>query len=353
MATEAAHLTTGRNRVVDMMKGLAIFLVVVGHSLPYGGWARNYIYMFHVPLFFFVSGYCFKEKYLGDWKTFVRHRVKGLWWPFVKYGVPMVLLHNLFCQLHLYGPLCEVAPYSLQDTAKAVARQFVMSGAEPLLGTYWFLNTLFGASLLFYVFRRMTGRAWTVALLTVGTVASLLLMPHVETLRIVFRMFLAGVYLALGHLFSSVPMQHIANRHAILPLAVLVGIGVLFLPHEMTDATLPTLLPSIVVAVAGILMCWGLCRWMLAPGVRIVSRLSAALDYVGRRTLTVMTWHLLCFKAVTLLIIGLYCLPIERLEVIPVLEEQTSQGWWPAYVLAGMSVMLVQPLVKTVTKKRG
>jgi len=39
MATEVAHLATGRNRVVDVMKGLAIILVVVGHSLPYGCWA--------------------------------------------------------------------------------------------------------------------------------------------------------------------------------------------------------------------------------------------------------------------------------------------------------------------------
>ena len=35
-------------------------------------------------------------------------------------------------------------------------------------------------------------------------------------------------------------------------LALVVGVATLFLPHEMTDATLPTLLPCMVVAVAGV-----------------------------------------------------------------------------------------------------
>jgi fucose 4-O-acetylase-like acetyltransferase len=40
-----------------MVKGIAIVLVVIGHSLPLDNGARIFIYMFHVPLFFFVSGY--------------------------------------------------------------------------------------------------------------------------------------------------------------------------------------------------------------------------------------------------------------------------------------------------------
>ena len=186
----------GKNPVISMVKGIAIILVVIGHTLPYDNWFRNYIYMFHVPLFFFVSGYCFKEKYLCDWMTFVGHRLRGLWWPFVKYGVPMVLLHNVLCSLHIYGPLCDVAPYTFPQMGKAVLKQFAMSGAEPLLGAYWFLNTLFGASLLFYVCRKWIGRKWSLAVLTAGSAVSLILMPQGDVLRIVFRMFFAGTYMA-------------------------------------------------------------------------------------------------------------------------------------------------------------
>ena len=347
-----------RNSIVSMVKGIAIVLMVTGHSLPVDNVFRNYIYMFHMPLFFFVSGYCFKEKYLGDWRSFVRRRLRGLWWPFVKYGVPMVLLHNVFCALHVYGPPCDVTPYTLPQMAKAVLMQFAMSGAEPLLGAYWFLNTLLGASLLFYACRRVAGRRWTLVLLLAGSVVCLLLMPRVGGMRIVFRMFFAGGYMALGHLFKGFEkfrMIELKNGVVIVALGVVVGVGEIFLPHEMTDATLPTMLPCMVIAVAGVLMLWGVCERLgeslVGTEVRgteyerspvrnycacATKRFAAVLDYLGDHTLSILTWHFLCFKVVTLLIIGIYRLPIEQLAVIPILKEQAAQGWWLVYVLAGV-----------------
>lgn len=350
--------TTGFLPVVSMVKGIAIILVVTGHSLPYDNGFRNYIYMFHVPLFFFVSGYCFKEKYLDDVLTFVRQRVKGLWLPFVKYGVPMVLLHNVFCRLHVYGPLCDVAPYTLPQMVKAVLKQFVMSGAEPMLGAYWFLNTLFGASLLFYACRRWTGAKWGLAILTAGTAVSLLLVPYADAVRIVFRMFFAGAYMTLGHLFAEMSFgtKGVRGMAVIAALGTMVGVGAVFLPHEMTDATLPTMLPCMAVAVAGILMLWGICQWLLSMSSRLVTGLSAMLEYIGNRTLKVLTWHFLCFKVVTLLIILLYGLPIEHLSALPVLEEQAAEGWWVVYVLSGVMVVCLNenhvPMIHRIMNKK-
>lgn len=44
---------------IDIVKGIGIILVVLGHlNVPF----HNYIYSFHMPLFFFVSGFFFTEK---------------------------------------------------------------------------------------------------------------------------------------------------------------------------------------------------------------------------------------------------------------------------------------------------
>lgn len=53
-----------RNRLIDIVKGLGILLVVVGHFNPAGApvWyevLRQWIYSFHMPLFLFVSGYLY------------------------------------------------------------------------------------------------------------------------------------------------------------------------------------------------------------------------------------------------------------------------------------------------------
>lgn len=62
---------------VDSLKGFAIFLVILGHSIivfpidlhkiyPWCEMLYNVIYLFHMPLFFFISGFCFS--YHHDYK---------------------------------------------------------------------------------------------------------------------------------------------------------------------------------------------------------------------------------------------------------------------------------------------
>ena len=43
---------------LDYAKGIAIILVVLGHIFS-GGNIKTYIYSFHMPLFFIISGYLF------------------------------------------------------------------------------------------------------------------------------------------------------------------------------------------------------------------------------------------------------------------------------------------------------
>ena len=47
----------GRAVHIDIAKGIAICLMVYGHVNSYGS---SYIYLFHMPLFFILSGYLTK-----------------------------------------------------------------------------------------------------------------------------------------------------------------------------------------------------------------------------------------------------------------------------------------------------
>lgn len=52
-----------REPFFDIWKGFAIFLVIWGHSIQclggelFTSWSGKFIYLFHMPLFFFISGY--------------------------------------------------------------------------------------------------------------------------------------------------------------------------------------------------------------------------------------------------------------------------------------------------------
>ena len=48
---------------IDLAKGIGIILVLIGHSKFLPITLKNYIYSFHMPLFFILSGYVFSNKY--------------------------------------------------------------------------------------------------------------------------------------------------------------------------------------------------------------------------------------------------------------------------------------------------
>ncbi|HBE78135.1 MAG TPA: hypothetical protein DDW65_10200 [Firmicutes bacterium] len=62
---------------IDLLKGFGIFLVVWGHTMI----PRSVlIYSFHMPLFFFISGFLFKNKPL---KEFVIGKINRLYFPYI------------------------------------------------------------------------------------------------------------------------------------------------------------------------------------------------------------------------------------------------------------------------------
>lgn len=70
---------------MNLLKALAILLVVSGH-LEFSLLGIFPPYSFQLALFFFISGYLFKDKYLDDVKTYFKHRVKSLLVPYFLYS---------------------------------------------------------------------------------------------------------------------------------------------------------------------------------------------------------------------------------------------------------------------------
>lgn len=68
-----------RIRSIDIAKAIGIFLIVLGHVLKFGN-LRKFIYAFHVPLFFFLSGICFTQK---DNKKFIVKKIKTIYIPYI------------------------------------------------------------------------------------------------------------------------------------------------------------------------------------------------------------------------------------------------------------------------------
>ena len=65
-------MTQEKSDIINIAKAIGITLMVIGHAgCP--SWLHDFIYVFHMPLFFFLSGYCLKESHVSQpWQFSVR-----------------------------------------------------------------------------------------------------------------------------------------------------------------------------------------------------------------------------------------------------------------------------------------
>lgn len=158
---------------ISICKGIGIILVVIGH-LNIGEYWHQVIYSFHMPLFFFISGYLFKDKYLDNPKDFVLKKVNSLYFPFLKWAMIFLFLHNIFVCFHI-----EEGMYGIKDFLIGGANILLFCNYDPILGPTWFLRSLFVSLLIFYTVLFFTRERKDyripvfILLLLIGTICSI------------------------------------------------------------------------------------------------------------------------------------------------------------------------------------
>lgn len=347
-----------RNPIVSISKGIAIILMVVAHArCPI--WWQQYINMFHMPLFLFMSGYCFKDAYLADSKGFVVKRIKSIWWPFVKWQIIFLLLHNIFFALNIYngeyGFRGEVShEYSISETFEnAFYIVITMSHGEQLLGGFWFLKSLFVGSLFFYfatklsmLYKEKIGKKGTDfyvgGLLLVITMLFSFIGRNVPFLGIGARECLAGFFIWAGYMYAKYGLMLERRWCLIVVAALIVTLGTEFWQCSMLSLKFELVIPYVLMALLGSLMIFGISGHLSVHD----NWLKRFLVLVGDNTLDVLTWHFLSFKLVNLFLILIYGLDIKRLAEFPVIEDYALNGFWILYTIVGVGGGLIVPIVK-------
>lgn len=164
-----------RDLSFDIAKGIAIFLMVIGHtSIP--KIANTWIYSFHMPLFFFVSGVFFNLKKYSEWSVFFIAKSKTLLIPYIFY--------LLFSELLILT--CDTSNVTL-----------------------WFLPVLFVTEILFYTIVRLSERVRWKSLLTFSLITIFAISSYILSLfEIIIPFDLQNVghsliYYSLGYYLSS------------------------------------------------------------------------------------------------------------------------------------------------------
>lgn len=127
---------------IDIAKGIAIILVIVGHTVPNPSPLRHAVFSFHMPVFFFLAGYTFRPK---PWRELLSGSVPRLLVPYLvlalAWQVPTFLMSG--------APLTGGTLVAGLETIVFASGVDVPGLGVAAVGMAWFLAALFTSRLLF------------------------------------------------------------------------------------------------------------------------------------------------------------------------------------------------------------
>lgn len=319
---------------VDYAKTIGIFLVVFAHT-PLWTPVQNYIYVFHMPLFFFLSGYLFSFKRHNKYLPFLRHRFRQLLVPYLFFSVVTYIFWYFLAR--------NFGADSNEDLVwyKPLIGIFYGIGRSPWLVhniPLWFLPCLFVVENLYYLLFKNSKRRYLL-ILCFGTIGYLDYQFNQFHFWWSFNTALVGlVFYAVGHnLKSSVAVLLSVRSGGLLIVSVISAAVVWWVSAEngrinMHISYYNSYLCFLVGGGIGILL-----MIVISALLQRLSLANKVAEFISNNTLIILGLHLMALsltKAVSYFVLGLPLEIYEETVLLNLLLSISSIGLLvPAIVL--------------------
>lgn len=327
-----------RNNYITVAKALGIIMMVIGHSgCP--TILGNFIYFFHMPLFFVCSGFFFNEIFEGALlKSFYIKRIKGLYIPYLKWSLLFLLLHNLL----LYLLIINSHYYQVMDFIRQFLKIVMMIDYEQLVRPFWFIKELFLASLFVATLSLcrtyMFPKVGNMLLLVLFLFASILskFCPVVPLIGDSSVLLFSITYYYTGIIFNKYKEYIILSNPILLLffLTIIIGCFIWNNTVDMRYTTIANHLPYYMLSVLGIILIFN-----VSIKLNRMTSDESVIYYVGKHTMPILALNLLALKMGNLLKIWIYDLPMESLASHTVIYEYNTL-FWIVYSIIGIIIPL-------------
>lgn len=141
-----------RDSLADILKGIGIISVVIGHSgVLFPGLEKlptvQFVYLYHLMVFFFVSGMIFNPKKYDDIYLYIGKQIKSSYPLYVIYNIIFLALHNVMVDIQML----ELNRYNVFDFIIQGSHTLTMHYTEAIVGSLWFVPMFLIAKSLFAV----------------------------------------------------------------------------------------------------------------------------------------------------------------------------------------------------------
>lgn len=281
---------------IDIAKGLGILVIVLAHNdlAAYHPTLHKFIYAFHIPLFFFLSGMFFRPE-----RTF---------WETLKRRFNTLMKPYFFALFMIYLGEATFGNMSFENIAGRIAKSMYATGHYIDWVQLWFIPHLFAVSMFAWLaWRAVFGYVktdWLRWPLMFGMLAAgVFIMPYfwpftapvigMELYGLPFSVdmvFVSGFFFLLGYEVNQKPLERFfASPFVLAGTFGLLLVCILFLPPllDFNTRTYPSLWINTLEAILGITMVLSFAR-----NLELWSeKLAGVFNYFGRISLVILIFH--------------------------------------------------------------
>lgn len=285
-----------RNISLDIAKGIGIILVVLGHTKAPEE-LINFIFCFHMPLFFLISGYLFNfEKWKYRFSCFFQSRMERLIIPYFLTSLCFFYPFWFFLGRH-FGKEKELDISPIKEFVGI----FYGSAADHYLSfniPLWFLPCLFISELIFFFILKHVKTIELKIITILGMsvlgimIGKLYALPWSIDIAMVVQIFLGVGYVLKIKKFNISVWIGIASLSILL-------IDVHFLGRVDTASRYyKNALMYFVGGISGTLF----ILW-ISDIIARVKYISKLFSYLGMQSMTIFIWHIFGFKITSIFLV--------------------------------------------------
>ena len=286
-----------RSEKIDIVKCIGIVAVVCGHA----GLGTTFVSQFHMPLFAFISGYLFADKYANSLKgvgKYTLKKIKTIYVPFIIFEFLFLAFHNLLFKLGLISSVSGQSAYTPKDFLNQAIRIITLGGGERLVGQLWYLISLFEITIIFCVIiyfkkkiDKLTNEIVGISFVIVIVVGLYFAAQYIKMPRQLNVSFVLLVFYAIGY-FTKNKLKN-NYREAVKKYKYIIGllmIAIIINCMRFSDAWTNNTyyLIALVSAACGIVLSFCLAEIIYCF---IKGKIKNAIIYIGQSTLNILVFH--------------------------------------------------------------
>lgn len=184
----------------DIAKAICIILMIVGHSLPQDSILRRYIYTFHMPLFFIVSGYFFKQK--GKLSC-AKSSFINLILPYLYTGGTILALKTLIAIIQHKDATQVLLNWTKIILYGAGEKETFLGNDIEAIGAIWFLLSLFWTKNIFNAISFMKNETIKRIIITILMIVGFILPNYIWLPLSIETSFIAITFFYIGYMMNK------------------------------------------------------------------------------------------------------------------------------------------------------